>query len=169
MTASGVNRDLLVDLQQFLFHEAMLLDDGRFDEWLDLFDDDVLYFMPTREVTSNRGDGVRRLGELPFFEDDKAHLRARVQRLKGALAHAEDPPSRTRRLVSNVAIADGAPDLPKVRCNFIVFQSRLETTETFYVGRREDWLRPAGAAWKIARREIVLDHAVIPRTISILL
>lgn len=169
MTASFPDRDLLLAVQQFLFHEAALLDDGRFDEWLELFDDGVLYFMPTREVTTSRADSLRRLGDLPFFEDDKAFLRARVQRLKGALAHAEDPPSRTRRIVSNIVIGSSTADSILVRCNFIVFQSRLEATETFYVGRREDTLRPASSGWSIVRREIMLDHAVIPRTLSILL
>lgn len=170
MTAAASHRDLLIDLQQFLFFEARLLDEGRFDEWLGLLDDGIVYFMPTRQVDA-RPESVRAHGDLALFEDDKAYLRARVQRLNGPLAHAEDPPSRTRRLISNVTVrpgdAAGAP--VEVRCNFIVFQSRLERTENFYVGYRTDHVRADGASWKITRREIVLDHAVIPRTISILL
>ena len=166
---ASVTRDLIVEIEQFLYHEAELLDAGRFDEWLDLFDEETLYFMPTREVVHSRSEGIKGLGDLPYFEDDKPFLRARVQRLKGALAHAEDPPSRTRRIISNVVPREHASDVFDVRCNFIVFQSRLERTENFYVGQRVDRIRRAGENWKIKRREIVLDHAVVPRTISILL
>jgi dibenzofuran dioxygenase beta subunit len=169
VNARTADRDTVHDIQQFLYAEADMLDDGRFDEWLALFDDGATYYMPTRDVTSERAASVRGRGDLPFFEDDKDFLKARVQRLKGALAHAEDPPSRTRRIVSNIVVNVAEDDMSVVRCNFIVFQSRLERTENFYVGRRVDRLRRDGRSWKIASREILLDHAVIPRTISILL
>jgi 3-phenylpropionate/cinnamic acid dioxygenase small subunit len=54
-----------------------------------------------------------------------------------------------------------------VDCNLLVYQARLEKTECFFVGRREDLLRRASSGWQIARRKIVLDQILLPRSISL--
>lgn len=163
-----VTPELQLDVERFLFREARLLDDGRYDDWLALFTDDVRYWMPVRETTSDHGEAVRRAGEMAVFEDDKDFLRARIQRLHTGLAHAETPPSRTRHLLSNVEVDERADGEIAVSCNMIVYQTRLERTEAFYVGRREDRLRRTDEGWRIAARTIVLDQTLMPRTISIL-
>lgn len=154
-------------VEQFLFREARLLDDGRFDDWLALFADDALYWMPARETRAKREDELTRPGELAIFEDDKQFLGERIRRLEGGLAHAEMPPSRTRRLVTNVEIVAEEAGEVEVRSNFILFQARRESSEIFYVGSRTDRLRRAGDSFKIARRKIVLDQTLVPRSISV--
>ncbi|MCY4496526.1 MAG: hypothetical protein OXC14_04505, partial [Rhodospirillaceae bacterium] len=118
----------------------------------------------TREE-SERGEEF-----LPHVDDDKDFMRARVQRLRHHLAHAEQPPSRLRYFVSNIEVedADGAEagDLD-VRCNLMVYQSRLERTEKIFVGRREDRLRPENGSYRIAGRTVVLDQSLLPRSITI--
>lgn len=155
------------EIEQFLYAEARLLDDGAYRDWLDLFTDDAVYWMPARETREERSEGLRKAGELALFEDDKIFLEQRIERIESGLAHAENPPSRTRHFVSNVEVSsrdDGGLD---VRSNILVYQSRLERTESTYVGRREDTLRPVDGGWKIARRMIALDQTLLPRTISI--
>ena len=78
------------------------------------------------------------------------------------MAWAEDPPSRTRHVIANVEVApgDGASEL-KVYSNFIVYRSRAEREEDFYVGGRQDVLRRVDGAWKIARRKLTLDQNVL--------
>ena len=105
-------------------------------------------------------------GEMAFFDDDKAFLAARIERLRSSLAHAEQPPSRMRYIVSNVEIEEAGDDELDVRCNLLVYQSRLERTEVLYVGRREDRLRSEGDSWRIALRKVILDQTLIPRTMS---
>ncbi|MDZ4778619.1 MAG: 3-phenylpropionate/cinnamic acid dioxygenase subunit beta [Planctomycetia bacterium] len=163
-----VTPELQLDVERFLFREARLLDDARYDDWLALLTDDVRYWMPVRETTSDHGEAIRRLGEMAVFEDDKDFLKARVQRLHTGLAHAETPPSRTRHLLSNFEIEERSDGEVEVGCNMLVYQTRLERTEAFYVGRREDRLRRTGDGWRIAARKIVLDQTLMPRTISIL-
>ena len=162
-----ITLDLQQEIEQFLYREARLLDDGRFYEWLDLFTDDAFYFMPTRESRASREEGERKVGELAHFEDDKSFLVSRVQRLDSELAHAEQPPTRTRHFISNVEVIEEGDDQIEVRCNILVYQSRLERTECFYVGKREDHLRRVDDEWRIARRKIVLDQTLLPRTLSI--
>ena len=97
---------LRFEAEEFLYREASLLDERRFDEWLDLLTDDVHYWMPIRRTTTAKevANEFTRPGDGAFFDDDKRLLTLRVQRLSVGRAWAEDPPSRTRRMVSNVRI-----------------------------------------------------------------
>ena len=168
MPPAGVSRDLQQEIEQFLYDEAELLDDGRFHEWLDLFTDDVRYWMPVRETLQGRRDGLHPEGPptVALIDDDKAFLTLRVRRLDTGLAHAETPPSRTRRLIGNVRIREQPDGELLVRSNFLLYQARQEQTDYQFVGQREDRLRRVAGEWRIAWRKIVLDHTVLPRALS---
>ena len=92
----------------------------------------------------------------------KRHLQARIARLDTGMAWAEDPPSRTRHLITNIEVEDGdtAAEL-RVFSNYLVYRTRAETEQDFYIGRREDVLRNVDGTWKIARRTIILDQNVL--------
>jgi 3-phenylpropionate/cinnamic acid dioxygenase small subunit len=92
---------------QFYIREAWLLDERRYKEWLDLFTDDVLYFMPRRKNVPRRElhRELTPLGDLAILEEDKRNLEMRVARLDTGMAWAEDPPSRTRHLIGNLEAA----------------------------------------------------------------
>ncbi len=153
-------------VEQFLYREVRLLSELRLEEWLDLFTDDARYWMPARETVDGRPDAVSADGEMAYFDDDKEFLAARIERLRSSLAHAEQPPSRMRYFISNVEVLEVNDDGLDVRCNLLVYQSRLERTEVMYVGRREDRLRRHGRQWRIARRKVILDQTLVPRTMS---
>jgi dibenzofuran dioxygenase beta subunit len=157
------------EIESFLYLEARLLDEGRYEEWLDLLADDVRYWIPTRETAATVEASVSGEHDLPLIDDDKSFLKARIQRIRSGLAHAETPPSRTRRFLSNIEIGGGGDGECDAGCNLLIYQTRLERTEALYVGRREDHLRKVKGSWRIARRKIVLDQTLLPRTISILL
>ena len=167
---------VLRSVEQFLYREARLLDERRFHEWLQLFTDDVRYFMAGR---SNRYPKASKAiaildpgryveadvagdDKLALLDEDKTTLAARVARLDTGMAWAEDPPSRTRHLVTNVEVEPGEDEAEiTVHSNFLVYRSRAETEEDFYVGARRDVLRRVDGTWKIARRRMVLDQAVL--------
>jgi 3-phenylpropionate/cinnamic acid dioxygenase small subunit len=155
------------EIEQFYYFEAFLLDTGNFAAWLDLFADDARYWIPSRQTRDSREESVGGPDSVPLMDDDKAFLTMRVKRLDTGLAHAEQPPSRTRHFVSNVVVtAERNPEY-EVRSNIFVFQSRYEKSENFFVGYREDILRNDGSRWQIASRKVVLDQPVLPRVISI--
>ncbi len=162
-----VGHELQHSVEQFLYREVRLLSELRYEEWLDLFTDDARYWMPARETVDGQPDAVAGDGEMALFDDDKAFLASRIERLRSPLAHAERPPSRLRYFVSNVEIDDLGEDKIDVRCNILVYQSRLERTEASYVGRREDRLRQYDRSWRIVNRKIILDQTLVPRSISI--
>lgn len=156
----AAQRELQYDVEQFLYREADLIDERRFDDWLELLADDLEYWMPVRSTRSlgDEGNEFAKPGESAFFDDDKESMRQRVRKLQTGFAWAEDPPSRTRHVVSNVRIVSTSSDLIELRCNFMLYRSRLAADEDLWVGRREDRLRRNGESFLIARRHIYLDH-----------
>jgi 3-phenylpropionate/cinnamic acid dioxygenase small subunit len=155
------------EIEQFLYREVRLLDERKFDEWLNLLSEDIRYWIPVRET--RYGGGVCGEGELAYVDGDKKMLELRVKRLGTGLAWAEEPPSRTRHFVMNVEVVRDEGDEVEVHSNVLVFQSRYATYEQFYVGKREDRLRREDGQWKLAYRKIILDQALLPRTLSIIL
>jgi len=169
------SEDVLREVEQFLYREARLLDERRFREWLELFTDDVRYWMGARSnryprtskaisiLSPNRyvEDDHTRDDELSIFDESKETLSGRVARLETGMAWAEDPPSRTRHLITNIEVAGDAGAELTVHSNFMVYRSRAETEQDFYVGARQDLLRRVDGALRIARRKLTLDQNVL--------
>lgn len=168
----GTPQALWFELMRFYIREAWLLDERRFKEWLDLFTDDVLYFMPRRKNVLRR-ELHRELtaqGDLAILEEDKRYLEMRVARLDSGMAWAEEPPSRTRHLVGNLEATPLDNGEVSARTAFLVYRSHLETDSQLLSGYREDVLRPVEGAWKIARRTIVLDaNVLLDKNLSVFL
>jgi len=137
-------------VEDFLYAEAALLDAWKLDEWLALLTEDATYRVPSND----RPDADPR-GTLFTIADDIARIRARVTRLNDRNAHAEFPPSRTRRLITNVRIVENNPLL--VEANFVVYRYRRNEDVREFVGRYRHELRVQGKKILIARREAVLD------------
>jgi 3-phenylpropionate/cinnamic acid dioxygenase small subunit len=168
--------EVLREVEQFLYKEARLLDTRRFSEWLELLTDDIRYWMPTR---SNRYpvnskaisilDGSRyeeqelsEDDELAIMEETKVTLSQRVARLDTGMAWAEDPPSRTRHIITNIELEPGdSPDQMRVYSNFVMYRNRGQADQDFYVGSREDMLRREAGQLRICSRKIVLDQNVL--------
>jgi 3-phenylpropionate/cinnamic acid dioxygenase small subunit len=171
-----MNEDVLREVEQFLYREARLLDERRFNDWLGLLADDIRYWMAARSNRYPRRskaiaildpdryveDDLPRDDELALLDENKQTLTSRVERLDTGMAWAEDPPSRTRHLITNIEIAPGqVPSELQVSSNFIVYRTRAETEQDFYVGTRRDLLRRMDGEWKLAERKVILDQNVL--------
>ncbi len=139
-------------VEDFLYHEAALLDEWRLDEWLALLTEDARY-----EVPSNDRPEADPANTLFTIADDIRRIRARITRLKDRNAHAEYPPSRTRRMIGNVRIVDRSAAELRVEANFVVYRFRREERIREYVGRYRYRLRVTDGDFKIAKREAILD------------
>ncbi len=160
-----VDPALQQEIEQFLYFEARILDERRHDEWYELLAEDIHYFMPTR-YNRLRREGDREFSgpnEAAFFDEDKRSIAQRIRRLNTGMAWAEDPPSRTRHMVSNVTIRPREGGEYEVDCYYLLYRSRLEREVEFFVGMRHDLLRRADnpAGFLIARRTIILDQTVL--------
>jgi 3-phenylpropionate/cinnamic acid dioxygenase small subunit len=169
-----MSSDLRHRVEDFLFFEAELLDERRFREWLDLFTEDLQYWMPVRHNPFERPEVLQselsKPGESYYFNDTKESLRTRVERVYSKTAWAEMPPSRTRRLISNIRVKEHDGVQIAVLSNFIVYRTRMEKDEDLFVGSRKDLLRESASQLKIARRMIILDQAVLgAKNISVFL
>ncbi|TNF84953.1 MAG: 3-phenylpropionate/cinnamic acid dioxygenase subunit beta [Gammaproteobacteria bacterium] len=154
---------LTFEAEEFLYREGALLDEKKLDEWLELLTEDIHYWMPIRRTTTAKevDREFTRQGGMAFFDDDKNTLGLRIQRLSAGRAWAEDPPSRTRRMVTNVRILNIEGHEILTTCNFQLYRTRLNSEEDSWIGRREDLLRRVDGELKLARRHIFLEQTVI--------
>jgi 3-phenylpropionate/cinnamic acid dioxygenase small subunit len=147
----------------FLHHEAELLDTYRFNDWVNLFTEDVVYRMPVR-TTQFLVDGEG-FHEFDFFIDDHQTLLTRVRRLETEFAWAETPPSRTRHFVSNLRLNRTAVAGEfEARVNFMISRTRQDLDYQIFTGSRHDRLVSHHDSFQIRRRTILIDQTVITGT-----
>jgi 3-phenylpropionate/cinnamic acid dioxygenase small subunit len=166
--------ELRRDIEEFLYFEAELLDDRKLREWFELLADDIRYWMPIRHNLFERPEDIRdelsKPGEGFYFDDDRKSLKIRVERAYARNAWAEMPPSRTRHLITNIRIKKDDGREIEVHSNFLVYRTRMENDQDMFVGERQDVLRRIDGGFKIAKRTIILDQAVLTaKNISVFL
>jgi biphenyl 2,3-dioxygenase subunit beta len=169
-----MDSELRQQVEDFYCLEAELLDERKLRQWFELLTEDIRYWMPLRynplERPENITDEVSPPGEAYYFDDDWKSLKIRVERAYSKIAWAEVPPSRTRHLITNVRIKKNNSVEVEAHSNFLVYRTRQESDKDIFVGTRQDTLRRAGASFKIARRTIILDQAVLDaKNISVFL
>ncbi len=143
----------VADAEQFLYHEAALLDDWRLKEWVALFTDDGEYLVPSTDTPD--GNPTR---DLFLIFDDRFRLEQRALRLLKNTAHAEFPHSRTRRIVANVRVTAQEESRVRIESNFVVYRSRGGKTDIYPGHCFHDvvW-GDSLASHRIRRKRAVLD------------
>lgn len=150
------------EVHQFLVQEADLLDSRRYQDWLGLFTEDILYKMPVRVTRAYTLEGSI-LEDMDHFNEDMYSLQKRVDRFATEHAWTEDPPSRTRHFVTNVRVYLGDEDDELlVKSYLLLFRSRGDNREPDILSaERTDIFRREGERHKIAEREILVDESVL--------
>jgi phthalate 3,4-dioxygenase subunit beta len=152
--------ELQYSVEQWLIHEAELLDNRRYRDWLGLLTDDVVYRMPVR-VTSAHSLDDSTLEDMDHFDEDRYSLVKRVERFETEHAWTEDPPSRTRHYVTNVRVREEGDELV-VKSYLLLFRSRGDVREPDLVSaERTDLLRRVDGELRLARREVLVDESVL--------
>jgi len=153
-TVRPVDVDLLRQIEQFLFLEARLADEGAYDGWEALWTDDGVYWIPAN------GDDIDPTSQMSILFDNRSRIALRVRQLKHDKRHAQNPRSRLRRLLGNVELLDGDPAHTEagdvvVGANFVIYESRQRGT-TIWAGRSEYRLRLVDGAWRMAGKKVML-------------
>lgn len=170
MTGSTVGSmvELQLEVAQFLAREARLLDEERYEAWLELFTEDTHYWVPGIENRSRRDlrdrPATADTDHAAYFDDTLESLRQRVLRFTAPTAWAEDPPTRHLHVVSNIEVDTTArPDEILVRSVFVNYRGQGEADQATLYGRREDLLRRGDdGRLRIARRHVTLRHNILP-------
>lgn len=137
------------EIESFLYLEARLMDENRYDEWLALWTDDALYYVPC-----NRDDADP-MREVAIIYDDRTRLEDRIEQLKSGERWSQEPKSRMRRLISNVEVEEGESGEITVYSNFNLTELRRGKQDTF-AGRTIHTLRREGDSFKIAAKKVLL-------------
>ena len=142
--------------EAFLYLEARLADEHLYEEWEALWTDDASYWVPAN------GDDIDPTRQMSIIYDNRARIATRVKQLRTGKRHAQTPPSRVRRLISNIEIVEHVPDGVLVGSNFLIIESRERGTQ-LWGGRAEHRLRLEDGELKLASKKIMLvdnDRAV---------
>lgn len=159
---------LVREIEDFLYEEMEILDNRKFERWLEFFAEDIRYWMPMRKNMAFRDQERDITGstDVAWIDDDKVSLTKRVKQILTGIHWAEEPLSRVSHLISNIriprnitALGEGAE--VEVRSNFLLHRNRLETETDFLAGRRIDVLRRSGHSFLIAKRTIIIDQSVL--------
>ena len=160
------------EVMQWYHREARLLDERRFDAWLELLAAEVRYRVPSRylrnpadvrdfatwSVDCELSNGAQ---QLDLIDDDRAALASRVARLTSGMAWSESPPSFTRRFVSNLEIEPAEGGVNAVTALLLV-KNRANERDLVSAQRRDELVRDASGALLLRSRLVVLDEAVLP-------
>jgi len=151
-------------IAEFLYEEAWLLDEIRLKEWVARLDTDLRYTCPVRQTRPLAQHAQSIVRTVMHFDETYASIRGRVGRITDTKsAWAEDPPSRTRRLVTNILVeSTDDPDEFEVKSYLLCSRSRFEETTLLMLSCvRHDLLRRYDNSFKLARREIIIDQTVL--------
>ncbi len=152
----------MVRCEQFLVHEARLLDDARFDEWLALFTADAWYWVPIEAEQENPHETVS------LIYDDRRLLETRVRRLASPRIYSQEPRSRTSRMVANVTIEETEAAACTVRSKFLTLEYRREGQRTFggtafhRLVQSEEGVRIAWKRVNLVNCDAPIDGIVVP-------
>ena len=142
-----------LDVEDFLFREAELLDSWRLPEWAELYTDDARYEIASLSVKDPFGADPAK--SIFIVADDKERLNLRAGRLMKKSAHCEFPHSKTRHMISNVRVtADG--NCLRTKANFVTYRTKSGRTSR-YMGEAHYVLEPDGETFRIKHKRCVLD------------
>jgi 3-phenylpropionate/cinnamic acid dioxygenase small subunit len=138
--------------EEFLYHEARLLDTQRYEEWLQLFTDDATYWVPLEQGQKDPHE------TSSIIHDDRTLLELRVKQLRHPRAHARLPLARTVHQIGNVSIVDQTPAELRVGSTLTVVEFRNEK-QRLYGALVEHRLRKSGDTFRIAHKRIDLINS----------
>jgi 3-phenylpropionate/cinnamic acid dioxygenase small subunit len=152
----AVRRPLdLRSCEQFLLHEARLLDEARFDDWLALFTPDAWYWVPSEPDQPDPHETVS------LIYDDRRLLETRVRRLASPRMYSQEPRSRTSRIVANVSIEEADRGAATVRSKFVMIEFRRDSQRIF-AGTAFHRLVQADNGIRIAWKRVTLVNCDAP-------
>jgi 3-phenylpropionate/cinnamic acid dioxygenase small subunit len=167
ISGAPVGDDVYVSVQRFLSREADFLDRRAYQDWFNLWTED-LHYRVMAQLHQDAAAGVR---DYAIIEEDAVGLKARIDQISTPkLTHAENPPSLARRFFSGLQVQHGEGDGEVLAsANVMVYRTRPEMPDGgFYVGTRTDVLRRVNGEWRLSRRSVRLDQTIVYGGVSMI-
>jgi 3-phenylpropionate/cinnamic acid dioxygenase small subunit len=152
---------------EFLYREAQLLDERRWDEWVELYAEDAVFWVPAWKSEDEPTSSPDTELSLIYYEG-RSNLADRVWRARSNLSVASTPLHRTAHAITNVLLEPpSAPDRALVKSSWAthMFNPRRKTQHVFF-GLAEHALRLEGGVWRIARKKVLLLNDYIPAVLD---
>ena len=146
------------EIEAFIYREARLADESRYDEWEALVTDDMHYWVPCGPGDYEPGTRVS------YINDNRARLGTRIRQLATGVHHAQDPPSSMRRVVSNIEILSAEGDEFEVGSNFVLYEHAVQATGhlRLWAGRATYRLRLTPDGLRMAAKKVELVNSTSP-------
>lgn len=160
----GVELELRAEVEAFVFREARLADESRYDDWLALFDDPTQYWVPAGPADYDPDTATR----VSYVNDNRNRLETRVRQLGTGFRYAQTPPSPMRRVISNLEILgttqDADAELLDAASNFVLYELSAQATNEIriWAGRTTHTLRRTDDGFLIRRKVVELVNASRP-------
>lgn len=136
-------------ITQFLYREARLEDEHRFDEWEALWTDDGVYWVPAN------GEGVDPETEMSIICDNRSRIGLRIRQYHTGKRYSQLPASRLRRVIANVELLGDEPGGTRVIANALLYESHPRR-QTLWASRNEYLLRKVDGQWRLAFKKVAL-------------
>ncbi|HYF27878.1 MAG TPA: aromatic-ring-hydroxylating dioxygenase subunit beta [Baekduia sp.] len=149
MSATETSSITRQEAEEFLFREARYADEHQYDDWEALWTDDAIYWVPAQ------AEDIDPTQQMSVIFDNRSRIATRIKQLHTGKRHAQTPPSRLRRLISNVEIIEEGEDGTLVFSNFLVAESRERGTQ-LWAGKAEHRLRRVDGEVRMAYKKVVL-------------
>jgi 3-phenylpropionate/cinnamic acid dioxygenase small subunit len=158
----AVPEDLRREIEAFLFLEARLADESRYDEWEALVTDDMHYWVPKGPADHDPGE------RIAYINDNRSRLATRIRQLGSGKRYSQTPPSPMRRVLSNIEVLelDDAADEYRVGANFVLYEVVAQTTGDLRIwpGRATWQLRRVSGRLRMAQKIIELVTSSLPQS-----
>ncbi len=159
MSGIVVPEEVHRSIEAFLFLEARLADESRYDEWEELLTDDMHYWVPASPIIA--GETAASTAQLSFINDNRARLATRLRQLRTGKRHAQTPASPMRRLLSNIEVLAELADGYLVAANVVVYELAVQASATvrLWPGRVTYQLRRTPSGYRLAAKTVELVTA----------
>ena len=151
-----------LEVEDLYSREILLLQAGRYEDWLEVFTEDMRYRAPVVRVADHRSEVVAGERELAYYDETMDTMRLRARKLASTLAWTEYPPSRLRYFVQVLELVDAGDDLLDVTSNVLCYQTRHDDVEHFFFALRRDRLRHEDGEYRVTRRSVEIDRSRLP-------
>lgn len=144
-------------ITQFLYHEARLQDEHRFQDWEALWTDDAVYWLPAN------GENTDPERDMSILYDNRSRISLRIRQFLTGKRYSQMPVSRLRRVIGNIEVLGDEPNGTRITANMLLYESHRRG-QLMWAARNEYLLRQVDGQWRLAFKKVALVNNDAPLT-----